>query len=507
MPKTANVILPITGMTCANCVVTIERNLKKLDGINQASVNLSSERAMIGYNSTKLDLDDIIKKIQKTGYDVAMAEAVFLLKKQPDINDAERIEKALIGTKGIDNVNVSIVSEKVHIRYIPTLVSQSELRQMILLAGFQTATLGDEFIDEEGKAREKEINQQRKMLVLGLIFTIPLFLLSMGRDLGIISTSLSNNKWFDWILLALATPVQFIVGAQYYVSAFKALLNRSANMDVLIAMGSSAAYFYSLPVVLGIIPGHAYLETAAVIITLIHLGKFLEARAKGRTSDSIKKLLGLRPKTAHVIRKGQEQEIKIDEVKVGDIVVVRPGEKIAVDGVVIDGFTTVDESMLTGESIPVEKRIGANVVGATINKIGLIKFETTKVGRETALAQIVKLVEEAQGSKAPIQRLADDVSRIFVPIVIVLSILTFLYWNFFPPSATAHQGLNTFTNALINMVAVLVIACPCAMGLATPTAIMVATGKGAESGILFRSAEALERLVRLVRLYLIKQER
>jgi Cu+-exporting ATPase len=298
-------------------------------------------------------------------------------------------------------------------------------------------------------------------------------------------------SWPGWLMFVLATPVQFYVGWQYYVGAYKSLRNRSANMDVLIAMGSSVAYLYSVVILLGLLPSpHVYFETAAVIITLIRLGKFLEARAKGRTSEAIKKLMGLRAKTARVFRAGQETEVPVDEVVVGDVVLVRPGEKIPVDGVVLEGRSAVDESMLTGESLPVEKGPGDPVIGATLNKLGLLKFEATKVGRETALAQIVRLVEEAQGSKAPIQKLADQVSAIFVPAVISIALVTFLAWFFVVPAA---WGGRDFTIALINMVAVLVIACPCAMGLATPTAVMVGTGKGAELGILFRNSEALER--------------
>ena len=304
-------------------------------------------------------------------------------------------------------------------------------------------------------------------------------------------------------MFALATPVQFYVGWQYYVGAFKSLRNRSANMDVLISMGSSAAYFYSIPVILGLLGGHVYFETAAVIITLIKLGKFLEARAKGRTSEAIKKLMGLRAKIARVIRNGKEFEIPSDEVSVGDIVLVRPGEKIPVDGVVVEGRSAVDESMLTGESLPVGKGPGDPVIGATLNKLGLLKFETTKVGRETALAQIIRLVEEAQGSKAPIQKLADQVSAVFVPAVIAIAALTFLVWYFLVP-LTPSEEVGLFTRALINMVAVLVIACPCAMGLATPTAVMVGTGKGAELGILLKSGQALERAGRLTTVVLDK---
>jgi len=299
--------------------------------------------------------------------------------------------------------------------------------------------------------------------------------------------------WLNGLLLALATPVQFYVGAQYYTGAFKALRGGSANMDVLIVLGSSAAYLYSLPVAFGLLSGHVYFETAAVIITLIRLGKFLEARAKGRTSEAIRKLMSLRAKTAHVVRDGAEREVPADEVLAGVLVMVRPGEKLPVDGVVVEGRSAVDESMLTGESLPVEKKPGDPVIGATLNKLGLLKFEATKVGKETALAQIIRLVEDAQGSKAPIQKLADRVSAIFVPAVIGIAALTFIGWYFFGPQLPINADIDNFTRALINMVAVLVIACPCAMGLATPTAVMVGTGKGAELGILFRNSEALER--------------
>ena len=336
-----------------------------------------------------------------------------------------------------------------------------------------------------------------------MIFTIPLFLLSMGRDFGLlpaffyIHASMEGMReaqpWFNWLLLALALPVQFYVGWQYYVGAFKALRNKSANMDVLIVMGTSAAFLYSLPITFGLLNGHVYYETAAVIITLIKLGKFLEARAKGRTSEAIKKLMGLRARSARVVRNGVEAEVPVDDVRVGDIVLVKPGEKIPVDGVVVEGRSTIDESMLTGESLPVEKKPGDTVIGATLNKLGMLKFEATKVGKETALAQIIKLVEDAQGSKAPIQKLADQVSAIFVPIVIGIALLTFAGWYFFGPPLPVNSDIDNFTRALINMVAVLVIACPCAMGLATPTAIMVGTGRGAEHGVLVRSAQTLEQ--------------
>jgi Cu+-exporting ATPase len=302
----------------------------------------------------------------------------------------------------------------------------------------------------------------------------------------------AHDWWANYLLWALATPVQFYVGWQYYIGAYKSLRNGVANMDVLISMGSSVAYFYSILTLFGLFPGHLYFETSATIITLIRVGKFLEARAKGRTSDAIKKLMGLRARTARIEREGQEMEVPVDDVSIGDFVLVRPGEKIPVDGVVVEGRSSVDESMLTGESLPVEKGPGDDVVGATLNKLGMLKFEATKVGKETALEQIVRLVEDAQGSKAPIQALVDKVSNVFVPAVISIAVITFLTWYFIIPlPAGSETGL--FTRALINMVAVLVIACPCAMGLATPTAVMVGTGRGAELGILFRTSEALER--------------
>src|SRR5687768_13677483 len=495
--------LPITGMTCANCVATVERNLKKLDGVNTAVVNLSSERATVDFDASKLGVPDMIARVQRAGYGVATGEADLIIKRLADDNDARRLEKTLVNLEGVLEAQVNYATEKARVRYVPTIIAQAELRRAVSAAGFEAVELGGDAEDAEATAREHEINEQRRLLIIGIIFTVPLFLLSMARDFGWLPSSFyemqamdgmmaETKAWVVWLMWALATPVQFYVGWQYYVSAFKALRNRSANMDVLIAMGSSVAYFYSIFIVLGLIAGHVYFETAAVIITLIRLGKYLEARAKGRTSEAIKKLMGLRAKTARVVRAGLEAEVPIDDVRVGDVVLVKPGEKIPVDGVVIEGRSAVDQSMLTGESLPVEKKSGDAVIGATLNKLGMLKFEATKVGKETALAQIIKLVEDAQGSKAPIQKLADQVSAVFVPIVIVISLLTFAGWYFF-----GSQDGDQFTRALINMVAVLVIACPCAMGLATPTAVMVGTGKGAEAGILFRNSEALERAGRV----------
>jgi Cu+-exporting ATPase len=489
MGNTKQLTLPITGMTCANCVATVERGLKKQEGVQTAVVNLSSERATVTFDPSAVGLPALVARVERAGYGIATGEADLVIKRLADDNDARRLEKALAQLEGVLAASVSLTTERARVKYIPTVVSQSEIRLAVSRSGFEALVMGGEAEDVEAKAREAEIANQRRLLIIGLAFTIPLFLFSMARDLGFFG-SWAQAAWANWLMWAVATPVQFYVGWQYYVGAFKALRNRSANMDVLIAMGSSVAYFYSIFITLGVIPGHVYFETAAVIITLIRLGKFLEARAKGRTSDAIKKLIGLRPSTAHIIRNEAEMEVPVDEVHVGDMVLARPGEKIAVDGVVVEGRSAVDESMLTGESLPVEKGPGDPLIGATVNKLGLLKFEATKVGKETALAQIIRLVEDAQGSKAPIQKLADQVSGIFVPAVLGIAAITFLVWYFLIP---VNPTVPQFTRALINMVAVLVIACPCAMGLATPTAVMVGTGKAAELGILFRTSEALER--------------
>ena len=496
MGDTKHLTLPITGMTCANCVATVERNLKKVNGVAEASVNLSSERATVTFDPDLASLSDLVGRVERAGYHIAEGEADLSIQGMSDDNDARRLQKALSGINGVLEVQVTFVPERARVQYIPTIVNQRELRQAIQKSGFEVLDSGGEMEDAEAKARAEEIARQRHFLFVGLVLTIPLFLLSMGRDFGLLPMAWAHASWVNWLFLALATPVQFYVGSQYYVSGYKSLRNGSANMDVLVALGSSTAYFYSLPIVLGILPGHVYFETSAVIITLVKLGKYLEAKAKGGTSEAIKKLMGLRAKTARVIRDGQELEIPTDTVVVGDLVVTRPGEKIAVDGVVVEGRSAVDESMLTGESLPVEKGPGDAVIGATLNKLGLLKFEATKIGKDTALAQVVRLVEEAQGSKAPIQKLADQVSAVFVPAVIGIAALTFLVWYFLVPlPADAEVGL--FTHSLINMVAVLVIACPCAMGLATPTAVMVGTGRGAELGILIKSSEALERAGKL----------
>ncbi|MFC2030582.1 heavy metal translocating P-type ATPase [Chloroflexota bacterium] len=481
------VSLPITGMTCANCSLTVERNLNRLEGVDQATVNLASEKASVTYDPTFVGERDLLALIRDIGYDVPTARVDLPITGMTCANCVLTIERTLGRLDGVVSASVNLATERASVEYLPGVVSLSGIRQAIRDVGFDVVVVGEGEAaeDVERAAREAEIREQTRKLWVGVAFSLPLLLLSMGRDFGLLGPW-AYAAWVDWLFLALATPVQFYVGSDFYVGAYKSLRAGSANMDVLVAMGSSAAYFYSVAVLL--LPGvggHVYFETSAMIITLIKLGKVLEARAKGRTSEAIKKLMGLRPKTARVVRDGAEVDVPVETVALGDLVVMRPGERFPVDGVVIEGHSAVDESMLTGESLPVDKGPGSEVVGGSINKQGRLKFEATKIGAQTALAQIVRLVEQAQGSKAPIQHLTDRVAAVFVPAVIVTAAITFLVWYF-----VAGVG---FTESMIFMVSVLVIACPCALGLATPTAIMVGTGKGAERGILFRNSEALER--------------
>jgi Cu+-exporting ATPase len=486
------ITLPVTGMHCANCSATIERNLKKLDGVAGTHVNYATEKATVIFDPALLAEKDIVAKLEDVGYGVATARVELPITGMTCANCVATVERTLNKkVPGVVSATVNLATEKATVEYVPGWATRGDLVAAIERAGYGVVQAGaGELEDAEQAAREAEVRDQTHKFWVGVAFALPLFLLSMARDFGLLG-AWAHAAWVNWFMLALAAPVQFYTGGDYYVGAFKALRNKSANMDVLVALGSSAAFFYSLPVTIALtldnasLGEHVYYETAAVIITLIKLGKLLEARAKGQTSAAIKKLMGLRAKTARVIKDGVEVDIPIEQVQVGDVVIVRPGEKVPVDGVVVEGRSTVDESMLTGESLPVEKGPGDEVIGATLNKQGMFKFEAARVGAETALAQIVRLVQEAQGSKAPIQRLADQAAGVFVPVVMVIALLTLLAWWF-----VVGEG---FTAAMIRMVAVLVIACPCALGLATPTAIMVGTGKGAENGILFKNSAALER--------------
>ena len=483
--------LPITGMHCTNCANTIARNLEKLDGVSEVNVNYATEKATVNFDRSTLTEDAIIDKIKDIGYGITTVKVELPITGMTCANCAANIERILKKmAPAVVNATVNFATEKAAVEYLPGQIAPADFIAIIKKAGYGVIEAGTEKLeDAESAAREAEIRDQTRKFWIGVAFSLPLFVLSMARDFGLLG-AWSHAPWVNWLMLALATPVQFYVGWDYYLGGFKALRNLTANMDVLVAMGSSTAFFYSLPVTIALTLGsntlgdHVYFETAALIITLIKLGKLLEVRAKGQTSAAIKKLMGLRAKTARVVRDGEEIDIPIEQVSVGDVVIVRPGESIPVDGIVIEGYSAVDESMLTGESLPVTKKSGDEVVGATLNKQGRLKFKATKVGAETALAQIIRLVQEAQGSKAPIQRLADQVASVFVPVVIGIAAATLLVWWF-------AVGVG-FTPAMIRMVAVLVIACPCALGLATPTAIMVGTGKGAEVGILFKNSEALE---------------
>ncbi|HIE39136.1 MAG TPA: copper-translocating P-type ATPase, partial [Anaerolineae bacterium] len=490
MPKSTHLTLPITGMTCANCALTVERSLKKAEGVADATVNFATEHATVTFDPELVRPTELVKRVRRAGYDVVTVRVELPITGMTCANCALTVERALSRVSGVVEASANFAAERAAVAYIPGVASVGALIRAVEEAGYgvvQAAT-PEELEDVEAQARQAEIADQTRKFWVGVAFSLPLFLLSMARDLGLLG-GWSHAPWVNWLFLALATPVQFYTGWDYYVGAYYALRNRTANMDVLVAMGSSVAYLYSLVVLLSPAAGqHVYFETSAVIVTLIKLGKLLEARAKGQTGAAIKRLMGLRPKTARVVRDGEEMDVLVEEVRVGDLVVVRPGERIPVDGVVVEGHSAVDESMLTGEPLPVDKRAGDEVIGATVNRQGLLKFEATRVGAETALAQIVRLVREAQGSKAPIQRLADQVAEIFVPAVISIALVTFGVW---------WAASGDVTTAMVRLVAVLVIACPCALGLATPTAIMVGTGKGAELGILFKNSTALETAHRL----------
>jgi Cu+-exporting ATPase len=491
--KEKQIVLPVTGMTCANCVATIERNVKKIPGVSGTTVNLATERAAVSFDPDKASISGIVQQIKKAGYGIAEGEITTFLRNFSDSADANRLEKSLLKNDGVNFVRANIASETLLVRFIPTIISVPEVLAIIRSSGFDPIEGDGENEDVESLARNFEIIYQKRLLLTGMLLSLPLLVFSMVGDLGFINANVFHSSWSQILMMILATPVQFYVGRQFYIGAYKAIRNGSANMDVLVAMGSTIAYIYSVLIIFGILHGHVYFETSAVIITLIKLGKYLEAKAKGRTSDALRKLVSLRPKTATVVKNGVETEVRIDDVMVGDIIIVRPGQSIPVDGVIVSGATNIDESMVTGEPIPAEKAIDSEVIGGTINLNGAIDFVAQRVGKNTLLSQIIKLVEDAQSSKAPIQKLADKISEIFVPVVLGIAVVTFIAWMLLSNIIPVHGDMTPFTRALVNMVAVLVIACPCAMGLATPTAIMVGTGKGAQSGILIKSSEALEK--------------
>ncbi len=527
-------LLALEGMTCASCAMRIEKGLKKIPGVKDANVNLATEQATIMYDPAQTSVEQMVQKVDAVGYKatplvVAVPKPVL---KEPETEShivldlegmtcascAMRIEKGLNKVSGVRVASVNLATEQATVTYDPAQTNVEQMVQKVDAVGYkatlqiasrpETMPVGnaDSFSgasvipasglfqqDEQSKRKAAEIIRKRNLLILGIVFSLPVVILSMFF--------MNRFPGENFLLLALTTPVWAIVGWEFHRGAIKTLRHASANMDTLVSVGSTAAYIMSVvatffPRVVG---GITFYDTTALIVTLIFLGKYLEARAKGQTNEAIKKLIGLQARTAHVMRAGQEIELPIEQVQAGDELVVRPGEKIPVDGVVLSGLSSVDESMITGESIPVEKAAGESLIGATINQRGLLRMQATKVGADTVLASIIRMVEQAQGSKAPIQRLADTISSIFVPVVLLIAALTFTAWaivgNVTGASTAGMAGAsNPWIVAIVAAVAVLVVACPCALGLATPTAIMVGTGKGAEQGILIKGGESLERI-------------
>jgi len=487
MADTEKITFRVKGMNCVSCAGKIEKGLQKLDGVQAAGVNFATEKVSIEYIPQRIGPDKFFQVVEDLGYQVVTEKIDLKISDMSCASCANKVEKTLSGLPGIIRANVNFAMERASVEYEPSMISVEDMKAALDNLGYK-ASLAEKRFDEDSEKleRQREERRQVRLLILSAVLSLPLLAFMFAELFNVNLPPIFGNKVFQFVL---ATPVQFIAGWQFYRGAYQNLKHGTANMDVLVALGTSAAYFFSVANTF-FTAGHVYYETATVIITLIILGRLLEARAKGRTSEAIKKLMGLQAKTARVIREGKEMDIPVEEVQVGDIVVVRPGEKIPVDGEIVEGSSSVDESMLTGESIPVDKNIGDEVIGATINKQGVLKFKATKVGAETALAQIIKIVEEAQGSKAPIQRFADVISSYFVPAVVGIAVITFFAWYFW-----AAPG--DIARALINTTAVLVIACPCALGLATPTSIMVGTGRGAENGILIKGGEHLEKAYRI----------
>jgi Cu+-exporting ATPase len=471
-------------MTCASCVRRVERTLSEKEGVAEASVNFAAEKASVTYDPTTTNPDELIEAITDAGYGADVRETTFGVTGMTCASCVGRVERALEKVPGVLEASVNLANERTTVEYLAGEVEPRELEMAIEGAGY--GVVREDSSDED--SHEREYRKLKSDFLLAAALTALILLGSLPHMLGLMLPI--PTGWLNLALLLLATPVQYWAGWRFYRGAWGALKHRQANMNTLVVVGTSAAYLYSAVVTFA--PGlftadraDVYFDTSALIITLILLGRLLETRAKGRTNEAIRKFAGLQAKTARVVRESEELDVPLEDVRVGDLVVVRPGEKVPVDGRVVSGWSAVDESMITGESIPVTKREGDEVIGATMNTSGSFRFAATKVGEDTTLHQIMRMVEEAQGSKAPIQRLADRISALFVPAVIGVAAATFLVWLLFGPEPA-------LTFALLNTVAVLIIACPCAMGLATPTSIMVGTGKGAESGILIRGGEALE---------------
>jgi Cu+-exporting ATPase len=489
LPELLQVELPIVNLDCATCAVTVRGALEEMAGVHKASVNSTTAKAYVEYNPGQVTLDEMTRVVKKAGYSVGKASVRLGIDGLRCASCVSMIEDALHATPGVLRASVNVNAAEATVDYLPSMTNLAQLKAAVASAGYAAVKAhSDEPVDAERAARDKEYRELRDRFIVAAVLAAATLALAFARFIPGLKEISQRVNWI--IQFALTTPVLVWSGSRFFVGGWRAFRHRTADMNTLIALGTGAAYIYSIVATLfpGLFPEdlrEVYFDTTAVIIALILLGQVLEARAKGQTNEAIKKLMGLQAKTARVVRDGQEIDIPVEEVLVGDVVIVRPGEKVPVDGIVVEGRSAVDESMITGESLPVSKESGDEVIGATINKTGAFRFRATKVGKDTALAQIIQLVQDAQGTKAPIQRMADVVSSYFVPIVIVVAILSFVAWFDLGPEPP-------LTHALIAAVTVLIIACPCALGLATPTSIMVGTGKGAENGILIRSAEALE---------------
>ena len=489
-----NITFPVKGMSCASCSARIEKKVSALDGVISAHVNLPAELASIEFDPQIISVGQFPKTIKMLGFEVPRVRKTFAVEGMTCASCVARVEKKLVSLEGVYEVDVNLATEQVLVDHIPALVDFETLKSALEQAGYRLLPEEVEIFsikDDEERHLKNLAQLKQKFILSGLISVVVMFFSMQGK-------SLLNIELKNIFLCVLATPVQFYCGGQFYRGALNGFRHGYADMNTLIAVGTSSAYFYSVfatffPTRVAV---DVYYDTAVMIITLVLLGRWMEARAKHSASSAIKKLMGLQPKTAHVERDGKELEISIEDLLIGDLVLVRPGEKIPVDGVLTEGQSSIDESMLTGESVPVEKKSGDEVVGASINKTGFFKMRVTRMGKDTLLAQIIQLVEQAQGSKAPVQRLADKIAGIFVPTVIGLALLVFAFWWGFGDSF-GPLPTSPFLFALMAFISVLIIACPCALGLATPTAIMVGTGKGAEMGILVKGGEALEQTEKL----------
>ncbi|MFQ6016382.1 MAG: HAD-IC family P-type ATPase, partial [Anaerolineae bacterium] len=493
-------ILPVEGMTCASCVAHVERGLRGVQGVAEVNVNLATERATIAFDDGDVALTKLVRAVRDTGYDVATERVTLPIGGMTCASCVNHVQRALSNVEGVLSANVNLATEKATVEYVPTLTDLADFKRAVADVGYEVLEIEEEI--EEADEEERKMAQARRRMLLAWAFTIPIILWMLPEM--IFGVAWPNRLVFDLGMIVLAAPVLFWVGRRTYRSGYSSVTHGSANMDVLISMGTGVS-FLTGPATF-FTPIANYAGVSAMIMAFHLTGRYVEATAKGRASQAIRKLLELGAKTARVLVEGQEVEVPIEKVTVADIMVVRPGEKIPTDGIILEGESAIDESMATGESMPVNKQPGDEVIGATVNQEGLLKVEATKVGKDTFLSQVIKLVEECQGTKVPIQEFADRVTGVFVPIVIGIALLTLIVWLVAPDALRpvgewaqaflpwVDPNLGVVTLAIVATVAVLVIACPCALGLATPTALMVGSGMGAENGVLIRHGEAIQTL-------------